>query len=426
MTNSENWKLTTLGEVATLQHGFSFQSGSFVSNGKLPVIRIGNIKDWRVVVNDAVSVEEDNQLAPYVIRRDDLIIALTGGDVSNLETATGRVGLYQEKFPSVLNQRVARIDVDENKAEKQFIYFTFANRPAVYSLASIANGSAQKNLTTEHVLNFPIALPPLPEQKSIAAVLSSLDDKIELLRAQNKTLEEMAQRLFKEWFVDFNFSNSDGKPYKASGGKMVKSEIGEIPEGWNMGQVRELVDVLSGFAFRSNTFMDGGLYKLVTIRNVQDGTFVSETRNQLESIPSNMPYYCKLQNGDVLLSLTGNVGRVCQVVGDDYLLNQRVAKLQPKQFEDSGFMFLLFRQPEMIGILEHLASGTAQQNLSPVKTGTMTILLPPRNFLDMFGEKINPMLDKVLKNKEQIQTLSKLRDTMLPKLMNGEIVVSNK
>ncbi|HBL39063.1 TPA: restriction endonuclease subunit S [Candidatus Uhrbacteria bacterium] len=336
------------------------------------------------------------------------------------------MGLYQEKFPSVLNQRVARIDVDENKAEKQFIYFTFANRPAVYSLASIANGSAQKNLTTEHVLNFPIALPPLPEQKSIAAVLSSLDDKIELLRAQNKTLEEMAQRLFKEWFVDFNFSNSDGKPYKASGGKMVKSEIGEIPEGWNMGQVRELVDVLSGFAFRSNTFMDGGLYKLVTIRNVQDGTFVSETRNQLESIPSNMPYYCKLQNGDVLLSLTGNVGRVCQVVGDDYLLNQRVAKLQPKQFEDSGFMFLLFRQPEMIGILEHLASGTAQQNLSPVKTGTMTILLPPRNFLDMFGEKINPMLDKVLKNKEQIQTLSKLRDTMLPKLMNGEIVVSNK
>src|SRR3990167_10631609 len=89
MTNSENLKLTTLGEVATLQHGFSFQSGSFVSNGKLPVIRIGNIKDWRVVVNDAVSVEEDNQLAPYVIRRDDLIIALTGGDVSNLETATG-------------------------------------------------------------------------------------------------------------------------------------------------------------------------------------------------------------------------------------------------------------------------------------------------------------------------------------------------
>jgi len=136
-----------------------------------------------------------------------------------------------------------------------------------------------------------------------------------------------------------------------------------------------------------------------------------------------MPDYCNLETGDILLSLTGNVGRVCHVIGENYFLNQRVAKLQAKEKSDYGFVYTMFRQNSMIGLLESISAGTAQQNLSPIKTADLEIIIPSRKILDEFANTINPMIDKMLDNKLQIQSLARSRDALLPRLMSGEVRV---
>jgi len=312
-----------------------------------------------------------------------------------------------------------------NSSDRVFIYYTaisLAFRDV--AIKSMTGTSGRQRVQTETVSTHKFWFPPLPEQKAIADVLSSFDDKIELLREQNKTLEAMAQALFKHWFVDFEFPNVDGKPYKSSGGKMVDSELGEIPDGWRVGVVNDLVHIHSGFAFKSLDFVESGKFGLVTIKNVQDGYFVENTTDRLQDLPDKTPDYCLLKTGDVLLSLTGNVGRVCYAVGKNYLLNQRVAKLEAKNINDVAFTYLLFRQKPLLSAMEGIASGTAQQNLSPIRTGEIPMLVPSREILDAFGNATNKMLQKMFQNSEQAQTLAQTRDALLPKLMRGEVRVN--
>ena len=416
--SQHKWKQMTLGEVATICHGFSFKSENFVSNGKMPVIRIGNIKNWRVIIDDSVFVEDENRLEPYLLRRGDFVIALTGGDVSNLETATGRVGLYQEKFPSVLNQRLARIDVDESRADKQFIYFMLANKAAVYSLASIANGSAQKNLTTKHVLNFSIALPSLSEQKSIAAVLASLDDKIELLRAQNKTLEEMVQRLFREWFVDFNFPDNDGKPYKTSGGKIVESEYGETPEGWQTKSYTDLVNVLSGGTPKTDVpeYWNGQI-PFFTPKDAKDTFYVDTTEKYITEAglsACNSKLYPK---DTVFITARGTVGK-CALALRDMAMNQSCYALVGKYISNL-FVFLLTKQ--LIEVIKKSASGAVFDAITVSTFHSLNVVLGDREVTDRFEALIRPMFNKIANNTEEIFKLTELRDQLLPKLMSAEI-----
>jgi type I restriction enzyme S subunit len=230
------------------------------------------------------------------------------------------------------------------------------------------------------------------------------DEKIELLREQNKTLEEMGQVIFQEWFGKYGVDD-------------------ELPEGWRVGKLGEVVDLLNGFAYKSSDFIENGKYRLVTIANVQDGSFLEKTKDGLNQIPQKMPDYCNLKKGDILLSLTGNVGRICHVIGKNYFLNQRVAKLQAKEKQDYGFIYTMFRQNSMIGLLENISAGTAQQNLSPIKTAELEIIIPSRENLDDFANIINPMIEKMLDNKHQIQSLARSRDELLPRLMRGEVRV---
>ncbi|MDA8053982.1 MAG: restriction endonuclease subunit S, partial [Deltaproteobacteria bacterium] len=304
----------------------------------------------------------------------------------------------------------------------EFIYYLFLDN--IDYLKQHASGSTFQELSASTLKNMEFLLPEYAVQKGIVGILGNLDDKIELLREQNKTLEAIAQAIYKRWFVDFEFPDAKGNPYKSSGGKMVKSELGEIPEGWRVGRITNLINIFSGFAFSSLDFFKNGKYKLVTIKNVQDRHFNQVTKDKLINIPKKMPSYCKLQTGDILLSLTGNIGRICFVIGENYLLNQRVAKLKPINLNDYAFSYLLFLQESIFSILQNISSETAQQNLSTVLTKEIKIIIPSRYLLDCFGNIANPIIQKINLNNIQTQTLSALRDSLIPKLMSGKIRVS--
>ena len=232
---------------------------------------------------------------------------------------------------------------------------------------------------------------------------------------RNHNLEEQAQALYKSWFVDF-------EPFKDD--KFVESELGLIPEGWRVGNVNNFINILSGFAFKSETFSTTGEYKLITIKAVQDGYLETNGADCIPSIPSKMPLFCHLQVGDILLSLTGNVGRVCIVNQNKLLLNQRVAKIHPKNERDRFYAYCLFNNYGFKNQLLQLARGTAQLNLSPIETGLLPIVLPSNDIMIRFSQIGKGIYDKILSNSTENINLSKLRNSLLPKLMSGELKIN--
>lgn len=239
--------------------------------------------------------------------------------------------------------------------------------------------------------------------------MEAFDDLIENNQKQIKLLEEAAQRLYKEWFVDLRFPGYEDVEI-----------VDGVPEGWTEDTIDSKIDLLSGYAFKSAEFNGEGTYKIVTIKNVKDGQFDGDNVSRMVDIPKKMPEHCKLSDGDILLSLTGNVGRVCIVHGDNYLLNQRVAKIKS---DNPTYAYCLFRSKDMFDKMNNLANGAAQQNLSPIRTGKIKVVFPTDKLISAFEGIVSPMIQEITLLNKTVLLLSQACDRLLPKLMNGEIEV---
>jgi len=232
-------------------------------------------------------------------------------------------------------------------------------------------------------------------------------------RPRNHNLEEQAQALYKSWFVDF-------EPFK--NGEFVDSQLGRIPKGWRIGNVNDIINIQSGFAFKSDSFVEVGKYKLVTIKAVQDGYMTLSGADQLNNpLPPKMPEYCMLKCGDILLSLTGNVGRVCIVDSEKLLLNQRVAKLHPISGKNRAFAYFMARNTEFKNSMLQLAKGTAQLNLSPIETGLMSIPIAPDSVMSQFSYVAMPIFEAIVSNHKETFLLGNARNQLLPVLLSGNL-----
>ena len=331
------------------------------------------------------------------------------GDV--LYSVVGSFGIpvyMNETIPFVFQRHIAILRPNETILP-QFMYYTMLSRDFYMMADAAALGAAQRTVSLTALRNMKIAVPPLNVQKKIVDALSAYDDLIENNQKQIKLLEEAAQRLYKEWFVDLRFP-----------GHETTTIVDGVPEGWERNTINSIIDLQSGFAFKSTDFCESGTYKIVTIKNVQDGLFDGQNVSRIDAIPARMPAHCRLGDGDVLLSLTGNVGRVCVVNGQNYLLNQRVAKIKS---DYPAYAYCLFRSSDMFTAMGNLANGAAQQNLSPIKTGQIKILIPPFSLLIRFEETASAYMKQMLTLNKQIELLQQARDRLLPKLMSVEIEV---
>jgi len=290
----------------------------------------------------------------------------------------------------------------------EFLYYALKSKQSL--LHNAQKGAAIPHVTPSLIGDIDFFLPSADTQHRIATILSRYDSLIENYQKQIKLLEEAAQRLYKEWFVDLHFPGHENTKF-----------VDGVPEGWEKKSVKTIVELQSGYAFKSSDFASDGIYKIVTIKNVKDGAFDGENVSKIASIPEKMPKHCILEDGDILLSLTGNVGRVCIVVGKNYLLNQRVAKLK-SIFK--AYTYCLFRSRDMFIDVNNLANGAAQQNVSPIKIGEMKILIPENKLLNEFEKESSNYISGVIAFQSQIRLLTEARDRLLPKLMSGEIKVS--
>jgi type I restriction enzyme S subunit len=312
------------------------------------------------------------------------------------------------------NQGFKSIIPDEQFVDSTFLYYLLVYNKVL--IEGLGSGTTFKEVSGNVMKNVVVKIPCLEIQRQIASVLSSLDDKIEVNRRINDNLEQQAQALFKSWFVDF-------EPFRDQ--PFVESELGMIPEGWRVGTIGELCSLVSGFAFQSCTYVDKGLYRLVTIKNVQDGYLNSDGAVCLNEVPSRMPTHCLLKIGDILLSLTGNVGRCCFVNEERLLLNQRVAKIKPNKDSFWGYIYTFFRNEDIKTLLISIARGTAQANLSPVETLKLTTIVPANEAIEKFSKTVNSLYEEFIKNMIESHRLAYLRDTVLPRLMSGEIKVGD-
>jgi type I restriction enzyme S subunit len=320
--------------------------------------------------------------------------------------------------PVSTNQGFKNLIIKPDKANFNYVYYLLkANMDYVKSMGS---GTTFAEISASVVKELKFSLPDLPTQTAIAEILSSLDDKIELNNRINAELEALAQALFKRWFVDFEFPNENGQPYKSSGGKMVESELGEIPEGWEVFQLGEVCDLISGYPFKGHTLNKIGQFGLVTIKNVQDGQFVQKTENFIDELPANLPDTIRLNIGDILMSLTGNVGRVCFVTGANYVLNQRVVKINGLQAGSNPFCYYFFRQQWVKDVLISISKGTAQLNLSPIETKRLKFPFP-RFIDDSFLQACANIFEMQNSLAIENNSLEQLRDSLLPKIISGEI-----
>jgi len=301
------------------------------------------------------------------------------------------------------------LSLSEDIADKRFLYYRLGREPLKERLNT---GAAQAQITIENLRSYEIELPSLTSQKRIASILSAYDDLIENNRRRISLLEEAARLLYREWFVHFRFP----------GHEHVKIVDG-VPEGWGLTTFGELFDFPGGFAFKSSTYTDDGKFGVVTIKNVHDAKFVPECSSRVDDIPEKLKDVCRLKTGDILLSLTGNVGRACVIFGDDYLLNQRVAKVCGKDGVSDQFAYWTFSNPDTQKTLENLAYGVAQLNLSPVILSERPFLKPDQTLMDEFTGITKPTFDQLIKLNLQNQVLIKARDLLLPRLMDGRLEV---
>ena len=285
-----------------------------------------------------------------------------------------------------------------------------------------ASGSGQRyTLSNDTISNIPVLLPSIEEQHTIGKLLADLDRKIELNKQINDNLEAMAKQLYDYWFVQFDFPNEEGKPYKSSGGAMVWNDKlkREIPKGWHCGTLLDIAEYTNGLACQKYRPTDENKLPVIKIKEMHDGLSVDT-----EWVKADIPDDVKVYDGDVLFSWSASLEVMLWAYGNGGL-NQHIFKVTSKNGYPRSFYF--YQLVHYIGVFKQMAEArkTTMGHITQDHLRQSTIVLPPDvDIANKLEEKLCPIFDAIVKNSQEIMTLTKQRDELLPLLMNGQATVN--
>jgi type I restriction enzyme S subunit len=394
------WKETTWGNVSTLEYGKPVDYKEL--DGKVPVYG----------TNGQIGFTNSEPLCKFP------------------SVIVGRKGAYRGiHFSSVpfclIDTGFFLKPISKDIIDIKFAYYSLLNT----DINRLDSGSAIPSTSRPDFYQLYLSLPPLKEQKQIADVLSCLDAKIENLRRQNETLEQIAQTLFKHWFIDFEFPNADGKPYKSSGGAMVASELGDIPKGWKVGKLKDISDITSSKRIFSAEYVESGIpfYRSKEIielhagKNVTTELYISEEKfNEIKS-KFEVP-----KADEILLTSVGTIGVPYLIKKSDQFYFKDGNLTWIKRFKNgfSGVVIYYWLKSESTQAkIKQNTIGSTQKALTIQALGNISIFIPDPKTLSRYTEFIKIVNSKIENNIYQIQTLTKTRDSLLPKLMSGQLRV---
>ena len=403
------WKEVRLGDVIDYKKGFAFKSSMYKSTGTY-IVRVSDTTANSVDVSlcNCISPELAHQYTDYFLKTKDIIIATVGSWPTNPASIVGKVVRVPESANNaLLNQNAVRIR-SNGIVDSDYIYYLLKEEHFSKYLVGIAQGSAnQASITLKDIFGYSFSAPSeIKDQRRIASILSSLDRKIELNNKINADLEEMAQAIFKNWFVDF-------EPFKD--GKFVDSELGMIPEGWKVGSPYEYVKVVYGAPYKSAKFNDNGEgLPLIRIRDLKDC-------NPQFYTPEILPQTEYVNMGDIVAGMDAEfVPHIWK--GKTGLLNQRVCKLMPQQTSISNLFVLYLMKPEL-EFVQSYKTGTTVSHLGKADIDKFVVVLPPLEVVEDCSKLLDSILQRIKNISAESRTLSLLRDTLLPRLMSGELEV---
>ena len=405
-------KKLKLKEVSEIYGGYAFKSKDF-GVGENLVVKIKDIKPPIIDVENAdkvdVSKYSTQKLEKFKVFPDDIVIAMTGATI-------GKVGRNKSGRTVFLNQRVAKINPNF-KEDLDFIYYCINNTVFLeYVLNNVDSKSAQANISHFGIGNFEINWYDRETRQKIAKVLTCLDDKIFINSQINQELEVMAKTLYDYWFVQFDFPDQNGKPYKSSGGKMVyNSELKrEIPEGWGVEKLEKITNITMGQSPKGTSYNEVG-EGMLFFQGSTDFGWRFPVARQYTTEPSRIA-----EEDDILLSVRAPVGTL-NIADTRCCIGRGLAAINSKVGANSYIFNVMQDFKKLFDMINSV--GTTFGSITKDDLYSLQLVYPPTELLMEFDQLVKSF-DREIKNRSrQNQELNQLRDWLLPMLMNGQVKV---
>lgn len=414
-----NWKSDKLKNLCYRIGDGLHGTPEYIEGGTVYFVNGNNLKNGQVVITpDTKTVSEETLENNYrELNENTLLLSING--------TLGSMAFYRNE-KVMLGKSAAYLNF-KSGINKFYYYFFQLNGVQDY-FYNVATGSTIKNLGLKSIQNFEVPVPNKNDWEQIAKVLSDLDAKIEVNNKINQELEAMAKTLYDYWFVQFDFPDKNGKPYKSSGGKMVYSEElkREIPEGWDVKTIGHYCKSSGGYAFKSSSWSDKGL-SVIKIKDIQEDCTINLSDISYANMSSkDIDEKFMANPGDVLIAMTGaTIGKfaIVPVTDNPLYVNQRVGYFDLGNTPTKKLPFLInsLNQKYFRDVIFKVATGAAQPNISNNQINNIKLVTPTKELLEVYNNKLKPTYDTILNNQNQNQKLSELRDWLLPMLMNGQV-----
>ena len=402
------WEITSLSELGTFSRGKSKHRPrndiKLFEGGTYPLVQTGDVKAANLYIT-----KNDSYYNDFGLKQSKLWPAGTLCITIAANIAETAILSYPMCFPD----SIVGFNANPEKSSELFVYYFFEFIKK--EIQKSASGSIQDNINIDYLSKMRIKVPEKDYQDKIVEVLSSIDKKILLNNQINQELEAMAKTLYDYWFVQFDFPDQNGKPYKSSGGKMVYNpELKrEIPEGWGVENLFNVAEVQYGYPFSTDYFNSTGEgVPVIRIRDILGNDITNYSTEEVED-------KYKINVGDVLIGMDGNF-HMNYWIKEDCYLNQRVVKVNSDKLPN---MVLKYQIEPFIKLREKSVSRTTVGHLSDKDLKAINVILPKDKYLSSIFEEFESILENIIINQQQNQELTQLRDWLLPMLMNGQVKV---
>lgn len=388
--------------------------GEWSENG-YKALSAKNIKTGKIVQHESIRYVDNKMYRKWMkdeIEKGDILITS--------EAPFGEVYYWDSDEKIVLSQRLFGLRIKRD-IYPRYIYYYMTTDKFQSELDSRATGTTVRGLRQPELLKCEIELPPLSEQKAIADILSALDEKMEVNNQINKTLENMAQEIFKQWFVDFEFLNEEGEPYKSSGGEMVESELGLIPRGWEVRKLKEFINLINKSTKPGNHLKERKYNPIDTLP--KQSVAIIGGHSYLDAKSSLILF----EKYDILVGAMRVYFHRVNLAPYQGITRTTTFVLRSKEIEDVAFNLFLINLDKSI----EYASNTSKGSTMPYAVwenglGEMRIALPNKYLRKEYSKIVFPMLEKIMGNSREIILLQNIRDNLLPKLLSGEIRIPSE
>jgi type I restriction enzyme, S subunit len=428
------WIQTKLGDIVsdgggviqTGPFGSQLHASDYVEKG-IPCIMPINLKDNRIILDAIANISpaDASRLSKHLVEEDDIIYSRRGDITKKALITKEEVGFFCGTGCLLIRPG--------SKINSKFLLYVLEKPENISWLKNHAVGITMPNINTKILSSIPLDLPPRNYQDKVATVLGVLDAKIQLNNRINTELEQMAQMLYNYWFVQFDFPNAQGKPYKSSAGKMLYNEELKrvIPAGWGLKKLGDFVSSINtGLNPRDHFKLGDGQNYYITIKNIEYGRIIinSSCDKINDDALARIQQRSRLEKGDILFTSIEPVGKTFLLLENpkNWNINESVFSFKPDyNVVTSEYLFMLLSSEEVKLKCKNASTGSIHKGIRITPLKEFTFAYPPIETINSFTKLISPILEKINLAQKQNQQLSSLRDWLLPMLMNGQVKVGS-